>query len=370
MTLMTARWPIPAGKCMPATHLHMNPTMSFQELTDPDWCSFHCLLQVHPSSSLPDFSCSGQWSISLNLQLPSSAVARADSSTPLLSVLSDAPGGWPSVSLRVSAAGSALAVQWGPTAAVREQPVSIRPNKDGWASVNVAVVRDGSRLGVWLDGSGSWLLQDVWCVPASSAVRYCTQPAADPPPDSTFRALRLGSADGPSSADIIVTSARVYNYALPRLSLAAESGCVEDGSCGRFLVSGWAPPAPSSIPAGSISGSSVEAVGSTAIPLRAPSHFLLVRVEGAAAGGEGLCEGPSACGGGGCCCRDAAKSASLSHARKPAIHLSGWPMPIHVLGAATLSVCCVRMMYCCRLVPGAPALHAAGAAGHRGMYAA
>ena len=244
---------------------------------------------MYPSSSLPDFSCSGQWSISLNLQLPSAAVASAGAgstrTTPLLSVLSDTSSGWPSVSLRVSAAGPALAVQWGPSA-VREQAVSIRPNKDGWASVHLAVVRDGSRLGVWLDSSGSWLLEDVWCVPASMAVRYCTQPADPAAADSSFRALRLGSVDGPSSADIRVTAARVYNYALPRLSLAAESGCVDNGSCGRFLLSGWAPPAASSVPAGSISGSAVEAVGSTPLPLRATSYYLLVRRNG-----SGPCKG-------------------------------------------------------------------------------
>lgn len=309
---------------------------------------------MFPSSSLPDLSCSGQWSISLNLQLPSAAVAsaRAGSSrvTPLLSVLSDVSSGWPSVSLRVSAAGPALTVQWGPSA-VREQAVSIRPNKDGWASVHLVVVRDGSRLGVWLDSSGSWLLEDVWCVPASMAVRYCTQPA-DPAADSSFRALRLGSVDGPSSADIRITAARVYNYALPRLSLAAESGCVEDGSCGRFLLSGWAPPAASSVPAGSISGSAVEAVGSTPLPLRATSYYLLVRRRAEAGTKAAPAEG-----------------AAQNHSCTCSVWQENTP------GAACIAPCALldrALLFdaWCRLVPGAPALHAAGAAGHRGTCAA
>lgn len=240
-------------------------------------------LQAFQSSSLPDFSCSSQWSISLNLAIPAAALTPPAGSstqlTPLVSVLADnsAAGqqgsGWPAVALRVSAAGAALAVQWGGSA-VREQPVSIKPNKDGWASVHLAVVRDGSRLGVWLDSSGTWLLEDVWCVPSSQAARYCTQRTEPTAAGSTFRALRLGAA---VSSDISITSARVYNYALPRLSLASESGCVDDGSCGRFLLSGWAPPAASSVPAGSVSGVSVSAVGSTPIRLRATSYYLLVR---------------------------------------------------------------------------------------------
>jgi hypothetical protein len=241
--------------------------------------------QPFTASSLPDFSCSKQWSLSLNLLLPAAALAKPGGSstrlTPLLSVLADASaaGGrgasWPHVALSVSPSGPALAVTWGPSA-VRQQAVTISPNRDGWASVHLAVVRDGSRLGVWLDSNGTWLLDDVWCVPANMGVNYCTQPG-DATADSSFKALRLGGTDGSSSsADISITSARVYNYALPRLSLAAESGCADDGSCGRFLVSGWAPPPSSSIPAGSVSGAAVSAVTSTPIPLRATSYYLMV----------------------------------------------------------------------------------------------
>lgn len=238
--------------------------------------------QVFSSSSLPDFSCSDQWSISLNLLLPASALRPGSTRlVPLLSVLSSGSAqgpAWPAVGLRVSPVGStALAVQWGPSAAVREQAVSIQPNRDGWASVHVAVVRDSSRLGVWLDSSGGWLLEDVWCVPASDSQHYCTQ-SADPPSDSSMRALLLGSPDGPGSADIRITSARVYNYALPRLSLAPESTCVQEGSCGRFLVAGWAPPAADSIPAGSISGAPVPSTSSTPIRLKTTSYYLLVRL--------------------------------------------------------------------------------------------
>lgn len=181
--------------------------------------------------------------------------------------------------LKVSAAGTSIVLQWG-SSAVREQPVSISPNRDGWASVHLAVVRDDSRVGVWLDSSGSWLLQDVDCVPASPTLHYCTRPARTAASDadgSSFAALRLGTADSPAAADTSITSARVYNYALPRLSLASESGCVEDGTCGRFLLAGWAPPAATSIPAGSVSGSAVASVGSTPISLKTTNFYLLVR---------------------------------------------------------------------------------------------
>jgi hypothetical protein len=236
--------------------------------------------QVYSSNSLPDFSCSDQWSISLNLLLPASALGPGSTRlTPLLAVMSSGSAqgpAWPSVGLRVSPAGSTtLAVQWGPSAAVREQPVSIQANRDGVASVHVAVVRDGSRLGVWLDSSGGWLLENVWCVPASARQRYCSKPV-EPAADSSMQALLLGSPDGPSSADIHISSARVYNYALPRLSLESESTCVEEGSCGRFLVAGWAPPAAGSIPAGSISGAPVPSTSSTPIRLKTTSYYLLV----------------------------------------------------------------------------------------------
>lgn len=241
--------------------------------------------QVFSAASLPDFSCSSQWSVSLILQIPASVLS-ATASHPLLSVLAEttatAAAAWPAVSLKVSpgnGGSTALAVQWGPSdAAVREQAVSIRPNRDGVASVHLAVVRDGSRLGVWLDSSGGWLLEDVWCLPASQAVRYCNQRTDDTAYDSSFRAIALGggSGGGAGGSTISITSARVYNYALPALSLAAESGCVDDGSCGRFLLAGWSPPSANSIPPGSISGSGVAPVGSTPIPLRSTSFYLLV----------------------------------------------------------------------------------------------
>lgn len=237
-------------------------------------------------TSLPDCSCSQQWSISLNLLIPAAALSVPASGvrrTLLLSVLADASSGsqagsrWPAVWLQVSAgAGAAVAVQWG-SSAVREQPVSMQPNRDGVASVHLAVVRDALRLGVWLDSKGGWVLEDVWCVPPNQAVTYCTQPS-DNTADSSFRALQLGASDDPGSSDISITSLRVYNYAIPRLSLGSESVCVDEGTCGRFLLAGWQPPAASSIPPGSISGSAVVAVSRTPIPLRSTNHYLLVSV--------------------------------------------------------------------------------------------
>lgn len=243
------------------------------------------------STSLPDFSCSNQWSISINMQLPAVAIAGPfdASGTRLVQLLEVLSGGdgtgkqggpWPRVSLKCSLAGTSLLVQWGDNAASpgdsssREQPITIRPNKDGWASVNVAVVRDGTRLGVWLDSNGSWVMENVWCIPAQPEVHYCTQPVPSTA-DMTFRQLKLGDA-GAAAAGITATTAKVYNYALPKASLAAESGCADDGSCGRFLVAGWSPPDASSIPAGSITGSSIQPVSSTPIRLKASSYYLLV----------------------------------------------------------------------------------------------
>jgi hypothetical protein len=90
---------------------------------------------------------------------------------------------------------------------------------------------------------------------------------------------RLGSAV--SSSGITVTSARVYNYALPRLNLSKEATCVQDSSCGRFLVSSWPLPLASEVPAGTIDRQGVvPSVASTSIRLNSNAFYLLVRVAG------------------------------------------------------------------------------------------
>lgn len=87
---------------------------------------------------------------------------------------------------------------------------------------------------------------------------------------------RVGSTS--SSTGIIVESIRVYNYALPRLSQAKESLCADDGSCGRFLLAGWQPPAVDLVPAGAIDlHGVVPSVASTRISLQSNSYYLMVR---------------------------------------------------------------------------------------------
>jgi hypothetical protein len=81
-----------------------------------------------------------------------------------------------------------------------------------------------------------------------------------------------------SSSGITVTSARAYNYALPRLSLSKESSCVQDSTCGRFLVSGWPLPTASEVAPGTIDRQgAVPSVASTPIRLNSNTYYLLVR---------------------------------------------------------------------------------------------
>ena len=80
------------------------------------------------------------------------------------------------------------------------------------AALQVAVVRDGDRLGVWGNGIGGWLLENVWCIPKQQIVTYCT----DKPSGSGFKVgdVQLGQ-DG-MGRGVRVRSLRMYNYAIPR----------------------------------------------------------------------------------------------------------------------------------------------------------
>lgn len=113
-------------------------------------------------------------------------------------------------------------------------------------------------------------------------------------------ACRLGQSTGTSG--IAITSARVYNYAIPRPNLAKESTCFDEGSCGRYLVVGWPVPASSS-PAGTIDRhGAVPSVPSSPIKLNSDTYYLLVsglcrylRYPAARAGGTGLHSACIAC---------------------------------------------------------------------------
>jgi hypothetical protein len=159
--------------------------------------------QVFSPDQLPDTSCSKQWSISANLDMPSSFLNPPEDASgtrvvPLMSVLSSAPDGeaflgWPHVLIKVSPSGVSLVLQWGDSSArnnSREQPVTLKASHREGTAVDVVVIRDGNRLGVWVNSAGGWVLEDVWCVPESPAVSYCMQPSPLPHPDSTLRAVR------------------------------------------------------------------------------------------------------------------------------------------------------------------------------------
>ncbi|WIA29149.1 hypothetical protein OEZ86_011660 [Tetradesmus obliquus] len=119
--------------------------------------------QVFGANVIPDSTCSKQWSLSLNLDVPASALeAPSDSSTRLTQLLKVYAGdgtalsgaaalGWPTVHLRVSQAAATLLVQWGDGAAnSREQMVGPWSNCSarcggGWASREVRCMRVGGR---------------------------------------------------------------------------------------------------------------------------------------------------------------------------------------------------------------------------------
>ena len=65
-----------------------------------------------------------------------------------------------------------------------------------------------------------------------------------PDPDTTYRLygppLQQQASQAPP-ATVTVTAVRMYNYAIPQMELAAEAGCVDAGSCGRFFLAGWTP---------------------------------------------------------------------------------------------------------------------------------
>lgn len=86
---------------------------------------------------------------------------------------------------------------------------------------------------------------------------------------------------GPLAADqaYLVGPCRVYNWAVPPRSAAAEATCHVDGSCGRFLVVGWPLPPATAVPSGTIvfSSGNVPAVMAASLPLRSANHYLLVR---------------------------------------------------------------------------------------------
>lgn len=100
----------------------------------------------------------------------------------------EASSSWPAVKLKVSSAGTALLIQWGRGS--RELPVAIKAD----SSSHVVIVRDGVRLGAWINSNGGWLIDNVLCLPDSQSVNYCS---------------KLPSSDG---AEAAITSLRWVHY--------------------------------------------------------------------------------------------------------------------------------------------------------------
>jgi hypothetical protein len=115
----------------------------------------NCCLQVFGAGLIPDSTCSNQWSLSLNLVVPASALeAPSDGSSRLTQLLKVYAGdgtalsgpaalGWPTVHLSVSQEAATLLVQWGDGAAnSRALNGSVAAGRS-----HIAVVRDYDRLG-------------------------------------------------------------------------------------------------------------------------------------------------------------------------------------------------------------------------------
>lgn len=158
---------------------------------------------VFGAGDLPDASCSLQWSVSLGLALPAELLAPPyrgeERLVRLIAVGAAGAEGWPAVGLLVAPDGAlSLACRWG-DAAPRLLGVRLRP--DGAA--HLLVVRDGRRLGVWLDGQGGWLLRDVWCPPDAPNLDYCRMSREPREQDAAFLSLEWvagARADGASPA--------------------------------------------------------------------------------------------------------------------------------------------------------------------------
>lgn len=89
--------------------------------------------------------------------------------------------------------------------------------------------RDGSRLGLWADQRGGWLVRDLACIPSRHTITYCDHApeesgsAFQPPGEVRLGAAATGSPAGGVPADAALLSARFYSYALPDGELAAEA---------------------------------------------------------------------------------------------------------------------------------------------------
>ncbi len=238
---------------------------------------------------MPDTSCSQQWTITAMLSLPDLPTTAAI--LPLLAVAPSDPGtatsGQPGLLLRVTQgtgakkAASFLVATW--AGDERQLNVTrVAPPGGKAASLHVALVRDGDRLGVWLNGVGGWVLENVHCVPARQEISYCHAGSST---GSSFSlgAVRVGqTAEAATAGEAALSGAslrqlRVYNYAIPRDDLGPEAGCQLTGSCGSLLLDGWQVPDAVAEAPGQVTrtGAALDAA-STPLPLSMQGYYLLV----------------------------------------------------------------------------------------------
>lgn len=192
----------------------------------------HPHVQLARTDKLPATTCSKQWTLTTLLQIPSGAWDYTLSlDIPVLAM--QAPDAAPSTSAAVSAGLPGLLLRITPgsgssskgsvllivTMAGRERWMDITAGlpdgagSKGSAGLHIALVRDGNRMGVWGNGVGDWVLQDVGCLPANPSVTYCTgSPAVS---SWAVGAVQLGQA-GVSSRGVRASYLRMYNYALPK----------------------------------------------------------------------------------------------------------------------------------------------------------
>jgi hypothetical protein len=147
-------------------------------------------------SELPDTSCSRQWSISIELKFPPELLAPpAGGRVRLVQLFAvgaaataadNSLDGWLVVNLQVSGEGSTALMLHLNHAAPRQLDIQAVAG----AATHLLVVRDGPRVGMWLDGQGGWLLRNIWCPPDASHVTYCTRPRELREQDIAFTSLR------------------------------------------------------------------------------------------------------------------------------------------------------------------------------------
>ncbi|KAL4443898.1 hypothetical protein ABPG75_011635 [Micractinium tetrahymenae] len=209
---------------------------------------------VVPGSSLPASACSQQWTVSLQLSL-TGAVLTAAAAQQQGQVLLSVDGGLPSVSLGPSLlpgspASPALWLRWGGAAprrlALPRPLAALRGSQAG--SLNLVLVRDGARLGLWANQQGGWVVRDLACMPSRPSITYCDHAPdpAGPPPFHPPARIALGAAAAKSvdggagspgqAADAGLAWARYYSYALPEGDLAAEAAAGEQQLRDYFRV--------------------------------------------------------------------------------------------------------------------------------------